>query len=68
MRKSRATCCARWARALWQQSYVTDAECARLDPRMPVEQASMNNPDPAEVSKAEVALKQSQKRFGELRC
>lgn len=44
------------------------ADCARLDTRMPVEQASMTNPDPAEVSKAEVALKLSRKRFGELRC
>jgi len=44
------------------------AECARLDVRMPVEQASMNNPDPVEVSKAQTALEQSRKRFGELRC
>ena len=44
------------------------AECARLDTRMPVEQASMNNPDAGEVARAEVALKQSKKRFGELRC
>jgi hypothetical protein len=44
------------------------AECAMLDKRMPVEQASMNNPDPTEVSKAEAALRQSGKRFSELRC
>jgi hypothetical protein len=44
------------------------AECARLDTRMPVEQASMNNPDPAEVVKAEVSLENSRKRFGELHC
>ena len=44
------------------------AECARLDTRMPVEQASMNNPDPAEVIKAEVSLENSRKRFGELHC
>jgi hypothetical protein len=44
------------------------AECARLDTRMPVEQASMNNPDPAEVMKAEVSLRNSKKRFGELHC
>src|SRR5689334_2295565 len=41
-------------------------ECARLDKRMPVEQASMKNPDPEEVSKAEGALKESKRRFGEL--
>jgi len=44
------------------------AECARLDTRMPVEQASMKNPDPAEVIKAEASLKNSQKRFAELHC
>jgi hypothetical protein len=43
-------------------------ECARLDLRMPVEQASMKNPDAAEVAKAEAALAQSRKRFAELRC
>lgn len=43
-------------------------ECARLDTRMPVEQAQMNNPDSAEVTKAEAALAQSRKRFRELRC
>lgn len=44
------------------------AECARLDTRMPVEAASMNNPDPQEVSRAAAALEQSRRRFGELRC
>jgi predicted secreted protein len=44
------------------------AECARLDTRMPVEQESMKNPDPAEVHNAEVSLHHSQKRFRELRC
>jgi hypothetical protein len=43
-------------------------ECERLDVRMPVEQASMKNPDPAEVTQAEAALKRSHKRFGELHC
>ncbi len=43
-------------------------ECARLDKRMPVEEASMTNPDPEEVSKAQEALGKSRKRFGELRC
>ena len=44
------------------------AECARLDKRMPVEQASMNNPDPMEVLRAEAALRASRKRFAQLRC
>ena len=44
------------------------AECARLDTRMPVEEASMVNPDRAEVQKAEMALAKSRKRFSELRC
>jgi hypothetical protein len=43
-------------------------ECARIDVRMPVEEASMNNPDKAEVEKAEAALAASKKRFGELGC
>jgi hypothetical protein len=44
------------------------AECARLEVRMPVEKASMNNPDKEEVLKVEAALGESRKRFGELRC
>ena len=43
-------------------------ECARLDVRMPVEEASMNNPDQEEVQRAQAALAQSRKRFGELGC
>jgi hypothetical protein len=43
-------------------------ECARLEKRMPVEQASMNNPDKDEVLKFEAALGESRKRFSELRC
>jgi hypothetical protein len=43
-------------------------ECARLDKRMPVEEASLTNPDPKEVAKAQQALDKSRKRFGELRC
>jgi hypothetical protein len=43
-------------------------ECARIDTRMPVEEASMNNPDKAEVQKAETALAASKKRFTELGC
>lgn len=44
------------------------AECARLDTRMPVEQARLDNPDPQEVSSAAAALEQSRRRFRELRC
>ena len=44
------------------------AECARLDTRMPVEAASLDNPDPAEVSRAAAALEHSRKRFGALGC
>lgn len=44
------------------------AECARLDVRMPVEAASMNSPDPEEVSRAATALEQARKRYGQLRC
>jgi hypothetical protein len=44
------------------------AECARLDTRMPVEEASMINPDRAEVQRAEMALAKSKKRFSDLRC
>ena len=43
-------------------------ECARLDTRMAVEGASMNNPDPEAVANAKEALERSRKRFGELRC
>ena len=44
------------------------AECARLDKRMPVEAASLTNPDKAEVIKAEVALEKSRKRYAKLKC
>lgn len=44
------------------------AECGRLDTRIPVEEASLNNPDKDEVAKAEAALGESRKRFRELRC
>jgi len=43
-------------------------ECARLDTRIPVEKARMNNPDPNEVLEAETALKESSRRFREMRC
>jgi hypothetical protein len=43
-------------------------ECARLDTRMPVEKARMNNPDPDEVAQATAALEGAKKRFRELRC
>jgi hypothetical protein len=44
------------------------AECARLDKRMPVEEASLNNPEKMEVLSAEAALRASRKRFAQLRC
>lgn len=44
------------------------AECARIEVRMPVEEASLKNPDKEEVSKAEAALAASKKRFSDLRC
>ena len=43
-------------------------ECARIDVRMPVEEASMKNPNEEEVAKAEAALQASRKRFAELGC
>ena len=43
-------------------------ECARIDSRIPVEEASMNNPDKAELQKAEAALSASKKRLSELGC
>ena len=43
-------------------------ECARIDVRMPVEMASLKNPDSAEVAKAEAALGESRKRFSGLGC
>ncbi|MEO5672181.1 MAG: hypothetical protein ABIR26_15940 [Ramlibacter sp.] len=44
------------------------AECARLDKRMPVEEASLTNPDKGEAAKAEVSLEASRKRFTQLGC
>ena len=44
------------------------AECARLDKRIPVEAASMSNPDPEEVAKAQEALAQSRRQFSQLGC
>ena len=43
-------------------------ECARLDTRIPVEQARMKAPDSVEVKKAEAGLAEATKRFSELRC
>lgn len=43
-------------------------ECERIEVRMPVEQASLKNPDPDEVAKAEAALEASRKRFKQLHC
>lgn len=44
------------------------AECERLETRIPVEKARMNNTDPAEARGAEEALGQTQKRFSQMRC
>lgn len=43
-------------------------ECARIDTRIPVEAASLTNPDKEEVLKAEAALAVSRKRQRELGC
>jgi len=43
-------------------------ECARLDTRIPVEQARMKAPDSVEVKKAEAGLAEATKRYSELRC
>lgn len=43
-------------------------ECERIEVRMPVEQASLKNPDPDEAAKAEAALETSRERFKQLRC
>jgi hypothetical protein len=43
-------------------------ECARLDTRIPVEQARVKAPDSVEVKKAEAGLADATKRFSELRC
>lgn len=44
------------------------AECARLDTRIPVEEARLRSTDKEEVSQAETALSYSRKRFGQMRC
>ena len=43
-------------------------ECERLDTRIPVEQARLNNPDKEEVENAQAALTSSKKRFRQLWC
>ena len=43
-------------------------ECARLDKRIPVENARMITPNKEEVLNAEAALGESRKRFSDLRC
>lgn len=43
-------------------------ECARIDTRIPVEEASLTNPDKEEVLKSEAALAVSRKRQRELGC
>jgi hypothetical protein len=43
-------------------------ECARLETRIPVEQARVKAPDSVEVKKAEAGLAEATKRFSDLRC
>lgn len=43
-------------------------ECARLDTRMPVDEARLKSPDQEEVLQAEAALGASRKRFRQIRC
>ena len=43
-------------------------ECARLDTRMPVDEARLKSPDREEVLQAQAALSASRKRFHQIRC
>jgi hypothetical protein len=54
----------RWTRLL----PVDGDECARLDKRMPLEQARMVSPDEDEVHDAQAALAGARKRSRELHC
>jgi hypothetical protein len=56
-------------RRRWTRLLPADGdECARLDKRMPLEQARMKSPDPGEVSDAQGALAGAKKRSRELHC
>lgn len=44
------------------------AECARLDRRIPVEQARMKVPDAAEITAGAAAFEDARQRFGKLGC
>ena len=54
----------RWARLL----PADGQECARLDKRVPLEQARMTSPDEGEVEAAQAALAGAKKRSRELHC
>jgi hypothetical protein len=56
-------------RRRWTRLLPSDGdECARLDKRMPLEQARMSSPDAGEVSEAQAALAGAKKRSRELHC
>ena len=44
------------------------AECARLDTRLPFEQARIEKAEPQDISTAQASLAQTKKRYGQLRC
>jgi hypothetical protein len=56
-------------RRRWTRLLPSDGEeCARLDKRMPLEQARAASPDPEEVHDAQAALAGARKRSRELHC
>jgi hypothetical protein len=56
-------------RRRWTRLLPADGEeCARLDKRMPLEQARMASPDQGEVQDARAALAGARKRSRELHC
>jgi len=56
-------------RRRWTRLAPADGqECARLDKRMPLEEARMRSPDAGEVEAAQAALAGAKKRSRELHC
>ena|SRR5438105_12287936 len=56
-------------RRRWTRLLPADGEeCARLDKRMPVEEARLTSPVETEVQEAAAAVAQTKKRSRELRC
>ena len=56
-------------RRRWTRLLPADGqECARLDKRVPLEQARMTSPDEGEVQAAQAALAGAKKRARELHC